>query len=215
MLHVDIRQDHGIFIKIVKAVDDYFRCFSILYFSLGSGARSRNLMIIKIWLHVTCSLQEHRNMATWLVSLLFTTGAWKQSLDGAQKYPIIVELLWVLIVSWGIDKKVKFFPQCLFRHDSFDMNQELIKIIIIYSMIFHISTLLSRAVTGSMDSSLMIWHFKPHMRAYRFVGHKVWLFFFSSFLCLFPYFNPLSPRNSLVILFIVCRAWLHTTIYLP
>ena len=29
------------------------------------------------------------------------------------------------------------------------------------------------AVTGSMDSSLMIWHFKPHMRAYRFVGHKV------------------------------------------
>ena len=53
------------------------------------------------------------------------------------------------------------------------MNQELIKIIIIYSMIFHIRTLLLRAVTGSMDSSLMIWHFKPHMRAYRFVGHKV------------------------------------------
>lgn len=31
------------------------------------------------------------------------------------------------------------------------------------------------AVTGSMDSSLMIWHFKPHVRAYRFVGHKVWI----------------------------------------
>lgn len=28
-------------------------------------------------------------------------------------------------------------------------------------------------VSGSMDSSLMVWHFKPHMRAYRFVGHKV------------------------------------------
>ena len=28
-------------------------------------------------------------------------------------------------------------------------------------------------VSGSMDSSLMVFHFKPHMRAYRFVGHKV------------------------------------------
>jgi len=32
---------------------------------------------------------------------------------------------------------------------------------------------MKQLVTGSMDSSLMIWHFKPHMRAYRFVGHKV------------------------------------------
>ena len=58
-----MRQDLGIFIKIVNAVDDYFRCSSILYYSLRSGARSRNLMIIKRWLHVTRSLQEHRNMA--------------------------------------------------------------------------------------------------------------------------------------------------------
>ena len=28
------------------------------------------------------------------------------------------------------------------------------------------------AATGSMDSCLMVWHFKPQTRAYRFVGHK-------------------------------------------
>ena len=27
--------------------------------------------------------------------------------------------------------------------------------------------------TGSMDSCLMVWHFRPQARAYRFVGHKV------------------------------------------
>lgn len=27
--------------------------------------------------------------------------------------------------------------------------------------------------SGSMDSCLMVWNFKPNMRAYRFVGHKV------------------------------------------
>ena len=27
--------------------------------------------------------------------------------------------------------------------------------------------------SGSMDSCLMVWNFKPQMRAYRFVGHKV------------------------------------------
>ncbi len=32
---------------------------------------------------------------------------------------------------------------------------------------------LNIVVSGSMDSCLMIWHFKPHLRAYRFVGHKV------------------------------------------
>ena len=29
--------------------------------------------------------------------------------------------------------------------------------------------------TGSMDACLMVWHFKPQARAYRFVGHKVQL----------------------------------------
>jgi hypothetical protein len=28
-------------------------------------------------------------------------------------------------------------------------------------------------VSGSLDSCLMVWNFKPQMRAYRFVGHKV------------------------------------------
>eukprot|EP00112_Aurelia_sp_Birch-Aquarium-sp1_P025602 Seg859.8 transcript_id=Seg859.8/GoldUCD/mRNA.D3Y31 product="POC1 centriolar protein A" protein_id=Seg859.8/GoldUCD/D3Y31 len=31
---------------------------------------------------------------------------------------------------------------------------------------------MKQLVSGAMDSSLMVWHFKPHMRAYRFVGHK-------------------------------------------
>ena len=29
------------------------------------------------------------------------------------------------------------------------------------------------AASGGMDSCLMVWNFKPQMRAYRFVGHKV------------------------------------------
>ncbi len=32
---------------------------------------------------------------------------------------------------------------------------------------------MKQLATGSMDSCLMIWHFKPQSRAYRFVGHKV------------------------------------------
>ena len=29
------------------------------------------------------------------------------------------------------------------------------------------------SASGSVDSCLMLWNFKPKMRAYRFVGHKV------------------------------------------
>ncbi len=32
---------------------------------------------------------------------------------------------------------------------------------------------MKQLATGSMDSCLMVWHFKPQARAYRFVGHKV------------------------------------------
>ena len=31
---------------------------------------------------------------------------------------------------------------------------------------------MKQLATGSMDSCLMVWHFKPQARAYRFVGHK-------------------------------------------
>lgn len=33
------------------------------------------------------------------------------------------------------------------------------------------------SASGSMDSCLMVWNFKPQMRAYRFVGHKVRVLF--------------------------------------
>ena len=32
---------------------------------------------------------------------------------------------------------------------------------------------MKQLATGSMDACLMVWHFKPQARAYRFVGHKV------------------------------------------
>uniref|UniRef100_A0A5F8G222 POC1 centriolar protein homolog A n=1 Tax=Monodelphis domestica TaxID=13616 RepID=A0A5F8G222_MONDO len=31
---------------------------------------------------------------------------------------------------------------------------------------------MKQLASGSMDASLMIWHMKPHMRAYHFMGHK-------------------------------------------
>ena len=34
---------------------------------------------------------------------------------------------------------------------------------------------MKQLATGSMDSCVMVWHFKPQTRAYRFVGHKVYL----------------------------------------
>lgn len=32
---------------------------------------------------------------------------------------------------------------------------------------------MKQLITASLDNSLMIWNFKPQMRAYRFAGHKV------------------------------------------
>ncbi len=32
---------------------------------------------------------------------------------------------------------------------------------------------MKQLATGSMDSCVMVWHFKPQSRAYRFIGHKV------------------------------------------
>lgn len=32
---------------------------------------------------------------------------------------------------------------------------------------------MKQLATGSMDNCIMMWHFKPQSRAYRFVGHKV------------------------------------------
>jgi centriolar protein POC1 len=32
---------------------------------------------------------------------------------------------------------------------------------------------LKQLVSGSLDSYVMVWNFKPQLRAYRFAGHKV------------------------------------------
>ena len=32
---------------------------------------------------------------------------------------------------------------------------------------------MKQLITASLDNSLMVWNFKPQMRAYRFAGHKV------------------------------------------
>ena len=46
-------------------------------------------------------------------------------------------------------------------------------------------TYTTSTATGSMDSCLMVWHFKPQTRAYRFVGHKARTHHF-----------PVSPYSS-------------------
>ena len=51
---------------------------------------------------------------------------------------------------------------------------------IVYSIVIVFIVFYLYPVSGAMDSSLMVWHFKPHMRAYRFVGHKVTSFIFFS-----------------------------------
>jgi WD40 repeat protein len=32
---------------------------------------------------------------------------------------------------------------------------------------------LKQLISGSLDSCVMVWNFKPQLRAYRFAGHKV------------------------------------------
>ena len=32
---------------------------------------------------------------------------------------------------------------------------------------------MKQVVSGSLDSTVMVWNFKPQLRAYKFVGHKV------------------------------------------
>ena len=38
---------------------------------------------------------------------------------------------------------------------------------------FNFKYVITKKASGSLDSCLMVWNFKPQMRAYRFVGHKV------------------------------------------
>ena len=33
---------------------------------------------------------------------------------------------------------------------------------------------MKQLVSGSLDGCVMVWNFKPQLRAFRFVGHKVW-----------------------------------------
>lgn len=35
---------------------------------------------------------------------------------------------------------------------------------------------MSQLASASLDHSVMIWNFKPQLRAFRFVGHKVYAF---------------------------------------
>ncbi len=32
---------------------------------------------------------------------------------------------------------------------------------------------MKQLITGSLDNCVMVWNFKPQLRAYRFTGHKV------------------------------------------
>jgi hypothetical protein len=32
---------------------------------------------------------------------------------------------------------------------------------------------MKQLISGSLDSTVMVWNFKPQLRAYRFAGHKV------------------------------------------
>lgn len=41
----------------------------------------------------------------------------------------------------------------------------------ITSVVFNSS--MKQLISGSLDSTVMVWNFKPQMRAYRFAGHKV------------------------------------------
>lgn len=38
-------------------------------------------------------------------------------------------------------------------------------------MVFN--TNMKQLISGSLDSCVMVWNFKPQLRAYRFAGHKV------------------------------------------
>jgi centriolar protein POC1 len=40
---------------------------------------------------------------------------------------------------------------------------------------------MSQLASASIDHSVMIWNFKPQLRAFRFVGHKVYIFLSTSF----------------------------------
>lgn len=34
---------------------------------------------------------------------------------------------------------------------------------------------MKQLISGSLDGCVMVWNFKPQLRAFRFAGHKVWL----------------------------------------
>ena len=33
---------------------------------------------------------------------------------------------------------------------------------------------MKQLISGSLDGCVMVWNFKPQLRAFRFAGHKVW-----------------------------------------
>ena len=36
------------------------------------------------------------------------------------------------------------------------------------------NTNMKQLVSGSLDNHVMVWNFKPQLRAFRFAGHQVW-----------------------------------------
>jgi centriolar protein POC1 len=58
---------------------------------------------------------------------------------------------------------------------------------------------MKQLVSSSLDSALMVWNFKPNLRAFRFLGHKVEkYFYFSNFVKASALSVEFSPSGNLI-----------------
>jgi WD40 repeat protein len=58
---------------------------------------------------------------------------------------------------------------------------------------------MTQLASGSQDHTVMAWNFKPGMRAFRFVGHKVTKYFHEEYIDIraVPWFNPAGNHFTL------------------